>query len=194
MIIYIVGISCVGKTTIGRLLAEKINYSFFDLDDEIESYYQKPIERIQDDCLTMNEYREKASVVLDKLFSETVDSVISGTPSGLKYSYLQVYKRHKGKELFSICLNDSLDNILDRLTFYDKDSNPIIERLDESKKKRYLKGIRADYNYFKDSYERADFQINIEDVPLEKTPDIITEKIGAEKLMPAAYKQYREKR
>ena len=50
MIIYIVGISCVGKTTIGRMLAEKINYSFFDLDDEIESYYQKPIERIQDEC------------------------------------------------------------------------------------------------------------------------------------------------
>ena len=58
MIIYLVGISCVGKTTIGRLLAEKMNYSFYDLDDEIEKYYQKPIERIQDECLIMNEYRE----------------------------------------------------------------------------------------------------------------------------------------
>ena len=175
MTIYIVGISCVGKTTIGRMLAEKINYSFFDLDEEIEGYYQKPIERIQNECLTMNEYREKASVVLDKLFSEPIDSVISGTPSGLKYSYLKVYKRHKGKELLSICLNDSFDNILDRLTFYDKDSNPIIERLDESKKKRYLKEIRADYNYFKDSYKRADFQANIENVVLEEISDMIIE-------------------
>ena len=98
------------------MLAEKINYSFFELDDEIEKYYQKPIERIQDECLTMNGYREKASVVLDKLFSETIDSIISGTPSGLKYSYLKIYKRHKRKELFSLCLNDSFDNILDRLT------------------------------------------------------------------------------
>lgn len=88
MIIYLVGISCVGKTTIGRMLTEKINYSFYDLDEEIEKYYQKTIERIQDECLTMNGYREKASTVLDKLFSETVDSVISGTPSGVKYSYL----------------------------------------------------------------------------------------------------------
>ena len=88
MIIYLVGISCVGKTTIGRMLAEKINYSFYDLDEEIEKYYQKTIERIQDECLTMNGYREKARTVLDKLFSETVDSVISGTPSGVKYSYL----------------------------------------------------------------------------------------------------------
>ncbi len=88
MIIYLIGISCVGKTTIGKMLAEKIGFSFFDLDEEIQNYYEKPIERIQDECLTMNGYREKASVVLDKLFSKNVDSVISGTPSGLKFSYL----------------------------------------------------------------------------------------------------------
>lgn len=177
MIIYLVGISCVGKTTIGKMLAEKIGYSFFDLDEEIQNYYEKPIERIQDECLTMNGYREKASIVLDMLFSKNVDSVISGTPSGLKFSYLQVYKRHKDKELFSICLNDSFENVLDRLTFYDKDSNPIDERLDETKKKRYLKEIRADYNYFKDSYKRADFQINIDNVKLEKIPEMIIGKM-----------------
>ncbi len=186
MIIYLVGISCIGKTTIGKMLADKIGYSFFDLDEEIEEYYKKPIERIQDECLTMNGYREKASIVLDKLFSKNIDSVISGTPSGLKFSYLQVYKRHKGKELISICLNDSFENVLDRLTFFDKDSNPITERLDESKKKRYLKEIRADYNFFKDSYKRADFQINIEDVSLDNIPELIIKTIEMNKLMPAA--------
>ncbi|MCP4553406.1 MAG: AAA family ATPase [Bacteroidetes bacterium] len=186
MIIYLVGISCVGKTTIGKLLAEMIGYSFFDLDEEIQNYYKKPIERIQDEYLTMNGYRAKASVVLDDLLSKNEDSVISGTPSGLKFSYLQVYKRHKDKELISICLNDSFENILDRLTFYDKDSKPITEKLDEPKKKRYLKEIRADYNYFKDSYSRADFQINIEDVRLEKLPEIIIEEIGLKVLMPTA--------
>ena len=184
MIIYIVGLSCVGKTTVGRMLAEKINYSFFDLDEEIQNYYQKPIERIQDECLTMNGYREKGSIVLDKLFSENIDSVISGTPSGLKYSYLKIYKRHKGKELLSICLNDSFENILDRLTFYDKDSNPITDQLDESKKMRYLNEIRADFNYFKDSYQRADSQINIKDVELKKIPDMIIELIGIDALIP----------
>ena len=186
MIIYLVGISCVGKTTIGKMLADKIGYSFFDLDEEIQDYYKKPIERIQDECLTMNGYREKASIVLDKLFSKNIDSVISGTPSGLKFSYLQVYKRHKDKELISICLNDSFENVLERLTFFDKDSNPIMERLDESKKKRYLKEIRADYNFFKDSYKRADFQINIEDVSLDNTPELIVKTIGLNELMPAA--------
>ena len=106
-----------------------------------------------------------------------LDSVISGTPSGLKFSYLNVYKRHKNKKLISICINDSFENVLDRLTFYDKDSNPIIERLDESKRKRYLKEIRADYNYFKDSYKKADFQININHVRLEKIPEMVIKEI-----------------
>ena len=49
-----------------------------------------------------------------------------------------------------------------------------------------LKEIRADYNYFKDSYKRADFKINIENVRLEKIPEIIIEKIGMDKLLPEA--------
>lgn len=179
--------SCVGKTTIGKILAEKIGYSFLDLDEEIENYYKKPIERIQDECISMNGYREKASIVLDKLFSRNEFTVVSGTPSGLKFSYLQVYKRHKNKnkELLSICLNDSFENVLERLTFYDKDSNLITEKLDESLKKRYLKEIKADYNYFKDSYSRADFQINIDNVRLENIPEMIIEEIGLNQLMTA---------
>ncbi len=174
MILYLVGISCVGKTTIGKMLAEKIGFSFFDLDLEIQNYYKKPIERIQDECFTMNGYREKASVVLDYLFAKNIDSVISGTPSGLKYSYLQVYKKHKAeKDLYAIQINDSFENVLDRLTFYDKDSNPITEKLNDSKKKRYLKEIKADYNYFRDSYNRANFKIDINNISLIDIPTLI---------------------
>ncbi len=179
MILYLVGISCVGKTTIGKRLAEKIDFSFFDLDIEIQKYYSKPIERIQDECFSMNGYREKASKVLDYLFAKNIDSVISGTPSGLKYSYLQVYKKHKAdKDLYSIQINDSHENVLDRLTFYDKDSNPIIEKLDDSKKKRYLKKIKADYNFFRDSYKRADFKIDINNISLIDIPSLIINEIN----------------
>jgi shikimate kinase len=139
MILYLVGISCVGKTTIGKLLADKVGFKFFDLDIEIQNYYNKPIERIQEECFTMNGYREKASIVLDSLFSKDTDAVISGTPSGLKFSYLQVYKKHKAvKDLYSIYIQDSFENVLSRLTFYDKDSNPIVKKINESKKRRYL--------------------------------------------------------
>jgi shikimate kinase len=187
MVIYLVGIACVGKTTIGRLLAQNIGYTFFDLDEEIQKYYKRPIERIQDDCLTMNDYRQKASVVLDNLLSTSTKSVIAGTPSGLKFSYYKVYKKHKAKsELYSILIKDSFENILDRLTFFDKDSNPINEELDDLKKKRYLHEIREDYIYFKESYKRADYQIDIENIRLENIPDMIIKKLNKIELMPAA--------
>ncbi len=134
----------------------------------------------------MNGYRKKASIVLNNLLTKNIDSVISGTPSGLKFSYLQVYKKHKAdKNIYSICINDSFENVLERLTFYDKDSKPILEKLDESKKKRYLKEIRADYNYFKTSYERADLQIDIENIKLDDIPGLIIEKLRTNKILPA---------
>ncbi len=178
MIIYIIGMSCVGKTTIGELLAKKIGYSFLDLDLEIQNYYGDSIERIQNECFSILEYREKASLVLDYLLSNCIDTVIAGTPSGLKFSYLKVYKKHRAtKDLVSIHIKDSFENILNRLTFYDKDSNPITVHMDESKKKLYFKEIRADYNYFKNSYARADLQINIENIPLDEIPAIIIKEL-----------------
>lgn len=40
MIIYLVGISCVGNTTIGRMLAKKLDFSFYGLDLIIGRKYQ----------------------------------------------------------------------------------------------------------------------------------------------------------
>lgn len=44
--IYLVGITGVGKTTIGKILAKKINYKFLDLDEEIERISGKSISDI----------------------------------------------------------------------------------------------------------------------------------------------------
>ena len=169
MIIYLVGVGCVGKSTIGKILADEIGFEFFDFEIEVEKYYQKPIERIQAEFFTMNGYREKASVVLDYLFSKTNNLVIAGPPSGLKFYYLQVYKKYaKSRKIVSIHIKDEPENIVNRLTFYDIDSNPIEVNLDEDLKKRYLKKIRVDYNYFKDSYKRADFEVDINGMSLQE--------------------------
>lgn len=187
MKIYIVGISCVGKTTIGRLLADYLGFSFYDLDSEVEKYYQKPIEIIQNECLTMNGYRQKASVVLDKLLKKRKNSVISGTPSGLQDSYLQVYKKHKKRiDLISINILDNPKNILERLTFYDVNSKQEDIKLDENKKKKYLKGIIGDLNYFKKSLSRADLHIDIENNTLTQIPELIIKELY--KIMPVANK------
>ena len=44
MTIYLFGVSNVGKTTTGELLAEKLGYVFYDLDDEVKRYYDMTLE------------------------------------------------------------------------------------------------------------------------------------------------------
>lgn len=46
MIIFLVGFMGSGKTTLGRRLARKIDYSFSDMDEEIENEEQKTISNI----------------------------------------------------------------------------------------------------------------------------------------------------
>jgi shikimate kinase len=185
MILYLVGSSCVGKSTVGSLLAERLGFTFFDLNILVEEFYQRPIERIQDECLTMHEFRRKESVVLEQVFSRNVDSVVAGTPAGLMSSYLSVYKRCKTRitSLYSIHMYDSPENILNRLIFFDKDSNPVEVEMDEHMRAWYIRDIKADYQYFKKSYARADYQINIEDIELENIPDLIIEKLRSEAVL-----------
>jgi len=176
MKIYIVGISCVGKTTIGSKLAESLNYTFYDLDEEVERFYQKPIEQIQNECYSIIGFRQKASIVLDNLFTTVENSVIAGTTAGLKDSYFKIYQKHKKrKDLISIHIIDDPENVLNRLTFYDADSKMYEKALDDKMRKMYLKEIVADWKYFQKSLNLADLQVSIKNVPLDQIPDLLIE-------------------
>ena len=160
MRIFLAGVSCVGKTTVGAKLALLLGYPFFDLDNEIESFFSMPIGRLQDECLTMSSFRQEACKALKHLLQrkESVDSVIALPPSGLMYNYWPVVKKAKGK---IVVLRDEAANILNRITFYDLDSNPIEKHLTAKEKPLYLKEIQQDIIYFNPSYQRADISVHI---------------------------------
>ncbi len=61
--IVLIGFMGVGKTTIGRLLAEKLERPFIDIDQEIESEYQMPITEIFSE-LGEKAFREKEKNVI----------------------------------------------------------------------------------------------------------------------------------
>ena len=160
MRLFIVGVSCVGKTAIGLKLSELINYHFFDLDDEIEDYFSMPIEKLQDKFLNMDSFRKEASKALSHLLSleSSKESVIALPPSGLMSYYWNVVKKSKG---VTIALNDNPVNILKRITFYDKDSKPTKGHLTAEAKAYYLKEIKEDIAYFNKSYKKADISVEI---------------------------------
>ena len=161
MRIFLNGVACVGKTTIGAKLADLLDYQFFDLDVEIESFFGTSIERIQSRYLRPYSFRAEASRVLSHLLSResSVNSVIAMPPSGLMDNYWKVIR--KTAEAIIVTLQDAPDNILDRITFYDTDSRPIQRSLTAADKRFYLQEIKRDIAYYRRSYKRAHIAVDI---------------------------------
>ena len=84
MRVSLVGVSCVGTTTIGRILADRRGCPFFDLDEEVERHFGLSIERLQARFLTGYSYRKECAVVLEHIATANPDCVIALPPSGLR--------------------------------------------------------------------------------------------------------------
>ena len=92
MRIFLTGVSCVGKTTIGMKLAKLLSVKFFDLDEEIETFFGTSIERLQNRFATTHSFRNEAAKALIHLMArpDSQNSVVALPPSGL----MGGYRRH----------------------------------------------------------------------------------------------------
>jgi shikimate kinase len=117
MRIFITGVACVGKTTIGAKLADLLGYKFFDLDQEIEAFFGTSIERLQNRHLTSYSFRANASQALVHLLArkDSVNSVVALPLSGLMDNYWKVI--NKTPESTIVALLDTPQNILKRIAF-----------------------------------------------------------------------------
>jgi shikimate kinase len=169
MRIFLTGVSCIGKTTLGKILAERFQYPFFDLDTEIELYFGKSIERLRSRYLTGHSFRyEVGAVVLkDIIFKRnSSDSVIALPPSGLKDAYSRTIKKVEG---VVVAITDTPENILKRITFYDIDSKLIQKELSDKETAYYLKEIKKDITYFGKTYKRAHLMVDIAGLSIENS-------------------------
>ena len=69
-----------GKTTAGKLLAKKLNLTFFDMDSEREKIMEMPIKQI------FNEYGEKRFRLIEAVFFREctkVESIVYATGGGI---------------------------------------------------------------------------------------------------------------
>jgi len=170
MRVLLVGVGCVGKTTIGANLARRLGCAFFDLGKEIESHFGASIERLQARFLTDYSYRKECSVVLKRIVNDHPDSVIALVPSGLRDAYLRVVRK---VPCVTVAIEDKPENILERITFYDIDSKLIEKHLTEEEKRLYLREIKKDITYFKKSYQRADLHADIAGLDAQAGAELI---------------------
>ncbi|MCK9365255.1 MAG: hypothetical protein M0P74_16840 [Syntrophales bacterium] len=167
MRIFLTGVSCVGKSTLGKILADRLGHPFYDLDDEIEKYFGESIERLISRYLTGHSFRYKIGAVVLKyilLNRSSSHSVIVLPPSGLKDAYSRTIGKVDG---VIVAITDTPKNILKRITFYDIDSKLIDKPLTDDDKKHYLKEIKKDITYFGKTYKRAHLLVDIAGLSIE---------------------------
>lgn len=158
MRVFLVGVACVGKTTIGALLARRLDVPFFDLDAEIERYFGTSTERLQNRFLTGYSYRNACAPVLTQIAVAHRDCVIALPPTGLRDAYLRALRKLDG---ITVAVEDTAENLLDRIVFFDIDSKPVDKPLTAEEKRYHLRDIKADIRYFKKYYARADLHAEI---------------------------------
>jgi shikimate kinase len=187
MRIFLTGVSCVGKTTIGAQLAGLLQCRFFDLDAEIERFFETSIERLRNRYLMSHDFRLAASQALKYVLSreDSSDCVIALPPSGLLGGYWKVVKGTRDATI--VVLRDTPQNILNRITFYDIDSRPLQKHLTDRERALYLREIASDIAYFNTSYRRAQVSVDIAGCD----PEEASRKVR-DLLAPAALNEQRE--
>ena len=161
--ILLFGVSNVGKTTIGENLAQRLGYTFYDLDEEVKKYYDTSLEEFVKMGI-LNERDKKRGQVLSKIMECSLDKVIAIAPI---YYSVNFNKHIPGEGVLAIELQDLPENIFERLVF--SDENDVTYKDDEYKnlhRKHYISEIKKDRTYFKRSFSKIKnkFQINNDSV------------------------------
>lgn len=178
MRIYIVGIACVGKSTIGEQLAQRLDYKFIDFDKEVEERMGEHITSIKNRTFTEYGYREEVKHILEDLLVENEDHVVIAMPPvGLLEQYSNIIKKYP--DIITVALKDKAKNILERLTFFDDESKPIYNVVNDRNRHLYYREIQKDIEYFGQAYKKAKISffmngMNIEDTTA-KLLDLIRE-------------------
>ena len=184
MRIFLAGVGCVGKTTIGARLAGLLEFRFFDLDVETERFFGTSIERLRNRHLTSHDFRLAASRALSDALSreDSCNCVIALPPSGLLGGYWKVVNATRDATI--VVLRDTPEHILKRITFYDIDSRPIRRSLTDRETRLYLREIKRDIAYFGRSFQRAHVSVDIAgcrpDEALRKIKDALTLRLPTE--------------
>jgi len=150
MVIYLIGFMASGKTKTGKVLAQKMDLDFYDLDKEIEQTFDKSISELFDDF-----GEEKFRILEQNHLHKTTtlqNSVIScggGTPCF--FNNMEVMNFY-GTTVF---LDTDLEMLFDRLK-NKKSKRPLIANKTDEELKSYIENLLNKRLPF---YQKAKFTI-----------------------------------
>ena len=141
MKILIWGIPCVGQADIGKMLAKKLNYKYFDMNEIIKKKYGT-IDNFHNTFLSdYDEFKEKERIALD-VINNNEDFVMTIT-----LIYIEnIVNRIVNTDTISVELIDNLESIYERIVFYDENDNLMLDSQEyrDEHKEYYVKSLKND--------------------------------------------------
>ena len=152
--IYLIGYMAAGKTTIGRLLAERLGWHFVDLDEAFaEIHSQTPAEFIREHGI--EEFRRKEKYVVEDLAELPIEKVIYATGGG--YPCWEDNMECLAELGTSIYLKWQPKHLAQRLMLTDLSTRPILQGRTEQE---LLAFITPQLEARAPFYEKADYIID----------------------------------
>lgn len=179
MTILLFGVSNVGKSTIGEILAHKLGYDFYDLDDEVKKYYKTSLEDFVNTG-TLQERDQKRGIVIAEIMKKHGNKVFTITPIAYPENFNHYLQR---EDVFAIDLLDTPEHIFDRLVF--SDENDVVYEDNDYKnahKEYYLSEIHKDILFYEQSYSKVTHKFFINNDSPENAADRLIEEFDLEKL------------
>ena len=161
MKVVLLGYMGCGKSVIGAFLSEKLQVSFYDLDNEIENVTQISISEL---FQTKGEiyFRKKENEVLKTFLDKKENFVLSlggGTPC-----YFNNHELLQQDDVFSIYLKASTDTLVNRL-INEKDKRPLLHNQDEVTLKDFINKHLFDRNFY---YHQATKIVTVDNKSVEQ--------------------------
>jgi shikimate kinase len=164
--VILIGYMAVGKTTIARFLAQKMNLKWVDLDKIIEEKMNLSIKELfqQKGEIYFRKIEHEIFKELVKKNEKLIISLGGGTPC-----YANNHLFLNGDEVVSIYLQASIAVIFDRLKEV-KSERPLVVNQNDENLKAFIAKNLFDRSFF---YNQATFKICVD----AKTPEEITDEI-----------------
>jgi shikimate kinase len=159
MKIFLIGFMGSGKTHWGRLLSEKLNIPFFDLDEQIVQHEGKSVLEL------FNEKGEEHFRLLEKdllyIIAGSHASFVMACGGGTPCYYNNIeYMKQEGTVVW---INAPLEILFERLV-KEKDKRPLIRNLSDEQLKSFIYKKYAGRKLY---YEQADVAVDEEPVQLD---------------------------
>lgn len=173
MKIMLFGISNVGKTTIGKVLAKNLDYPFYDLAEEIRKKLNLTQDQFMEKYSDDYERGQLKCDFLKDILHDSKNCVIAVSPfnySEFILPFLNV------QDILPIELQDSPDHVFERLVFADE--NDVIYKDDEYKNKHkdyYLTELIRDCYYYYKIYEDIPSKYFIDNKSIEDAAADLTD-------------------